>query len=334
MVKARKIAWRTLTRYLYGSADYNDARNGSIDAAADLYGENSVEKREVTKAWCAVGLCPYVIPGQADVFDRPNGNPNPASPNNNNSLVGATPLGTGNFLWSSGNFTQLKIEKLSIFPAGDVDYFNIRFPEVDALGGRCFVPGFSFVFGTEVNARIFLSGQLHKTFTNVSYFSINLGEAQASDFVLEIKPAFPGQVVEYKLSISFFSHIDPLCFQTVPPNRWEEIRNCPMCDVKILRGIDFVILEPLYRTENQVAIKDHYFYWNGEGSFEVPVRLVQGNNLNAELVNASGKTVASSRTGGNRSLLLQAGQLPAGAYSLRFSGFGNGTQLQVLTPER
>ena len=95
MVKGRKIAYRTLTRYLTSASAFVDARAGSISAATDLYGENSSEVESVTNAWCAVGLCSYVIPTQADIFDRPGGNPNPASPNNNNTLAGATPLGTG-----------------------------------------------------------------------------------------------------------------------------------------------------------------------------------------------------------------------------------------------
>ena len=93
--KARRIVYRTLTTYLTAASDYADTRDGSIQAAVDLYGYNSREQVEVTKAWCAVGLCPAGTPTEADRFDQPGGNPNPASPNNNNSYAGATPIGRG-----------------------------------------------------------------------------------------------------------------------------------------------------------------------------------------------------------------------------------------------
>ena len=156
MVKGRKIAYRTLTRYLNSDAAYADARAGSISAATDLYGVDSREVESVTNAWCAVRLCPYMIPKQADIFDRPGGNPNPASPNNNNTIGGATPLGTGNrmfgtgsYPWSSGKQPTLRISNLSIYPQNDIDYFNITFPKVNALNGRCFSSGFAFDFRDE-----------------------------------------------------------------------------------------------------------------------------------------------------------------------------------------
>jgi len=121
--KGRRIAYRTLARYLYSDADYADARAGSINAAADLFGAESQEAKSVDNAWCAVGLCSYVIPKQADIFDRPGGNPNPSSPNNNNSVGGATPLGTGNRLlgigsypWTSGKQPALSVSDLASIP--------------------------------------------------------------------------------------------------------------------------------------------------------------------------------------------------------------------------
>ncbi|MBR4840835.1 MAG: M4 family metallopeptidase [Paludibacteraceae bacterium] len=55
--KAAKIAYRNLTFYLTPQATYEDAVEGSMAAAKDLYGESSPEQKSVFDAWCAVGLC-------------------------------------------------------------------------------------------------------------------------------------------------------------------------------------------------------------------------------------------------------------------------------------
>lgn len=54
--KAQRIAYRNLMYYLTPTASYWDARNGSLSAAKDLYGENSVEYKAVEDAWLAVGV--------------------------------------------------------------------------------------------------------------------------------------------------------------------------------------------------------------------------------------------------------------------------------------
>jgi|AntDeeMinimDraft_5_1070356.scaffolds.fasta_scaffold01987_2 Zn-dependent metalloprotease/chitodextrinase len=56
ITKAAKIAYRNLTVYLSASSDYDNARNGSIQAAVDLYGSGSAEEKAVTNAWYAVGV--------------------------------------------------------------------------------------------------------------------------------------------------------------------------------------------------------------------------------------------------------------------------------------
>lgn len=56
MEKAANIAYRNLSVYLTCNAEYIDARNGSIQAAKDLYGKNSPEVKSVTNAWYAVGV--------------------------------------------------------------------------------------------------------------------------------------------------------------------------------------------------------------------------------------------------------------------------------------
>jgi Zn-dependent metalloprotease len=343
-VKARNIVYRTLTQYLNSDASFADAREGSINAASDLFGADSPEVESVTNAWCAVGLCPYVIPTQADIFDRPGGNPNPASPNNNNSLGGATPIGNGTFsrfnvvrpnqyYWSAGPQPRLVISNLSIYPPNDVDYFNITFPQVNALGGRCFSSGFAFDFGTKVNARIFVNGVVTQVYANTSSFSISVGQ-NPQPIVLEITAPFPGQILTYKLGIAFYLHYRSDCFQTGVPNIWDEIRSCPMCDAQILNGFDRVILEPLYREPEKIEISDRYFYWNGEGALQIPVSILQANNLHVELVNQSGETVTAADRVGQNDLVVSAPQAPAGVYSLRFSGFGNGTEILVRTPRQ
>lgn len=54
--KAAKIAYRNLTNYITSLSGFYDARNGSIQAAIDLYGANSFEVNQVVEAWYAVGV--------------------------------------------------------------------------------------------------------------------------------------------------------------------------------------------------------------------------------------------------------------------------------------
>ncbi len=77
MSKAAKIAFRNLTVYLTPNSNYAAARNGSIQAATDLYGTNSNEVQQVKNAWCAVGVgtCTNAPSGQITVTS-PNGGEN------------------------------------------------------------------------------------------------------------------------------------------------------------------------------------------------------------------------------------------------------------------
>ncbi|MFN0203603.1 MAG: M4 family metallopeptidase, partial [Bacteroidia bacterium] len=54
--KAAAISYRNLTTYLTANSDYADARQGAIQAAADLYGVCTPEVITTTKAWYAVGV--------------------------------------------------------------------------------------------------------------------------------------------------------------------------------------------------------------------------------------------------------------------------------------
>lgn len=341
--RTSKIAYRTLTVYLTANSTYVDARNGSIQAARDLFGINSVEVNQVIKAWCAVGLCTFKMPSQADIFDRPNGNPNPASPNNNNTIAGATPLGNGDviapagggggFNWSHDAHPRLKVSALNIFPTNDVDYYRIRFPQVDPVLTNCTKPGFAFNFGREVNARVIINGAVRKTVQQVSTFTITLNETNVDDFVLEVTAPFPGQLVEYNLAVSFFLGFDPSCLPSNPQATWDRVRECVMCNRDVLSGINEVILDPDYRQVTGVAAKDHYFFWGGEGQLNIPITVVQGSGLKVDLVDGAGKTLTSvARDPATNVLSLKKTGMPVGVYSLRFSDFGNGTQINVKAP--
>ena len=54
--KSQQIAYRTLTEYATQQSQYADIRLASLQAAEDLYGENSVEVQTVAAAWDAVGV--------------------------------------------------------------------------------------------------------------------------------------------------------------------------------------------------------------------------------------------------------------------------------------
>lgn len=54
--KAVQIAYRNLTHYLCETSCYADARQGSMQAAIDLYGDSSKEYDAVNDAWRAVGI--------------------------------------------------------------------------------------------------------------------------------------------------------------------------------------------------------------------------------------------------------------------------------------
>ncbi len=67
ILKAEQIAYRNLVTYLGTNSDYSDARDGSIQAAIDLYGVCSEEVRSVTDAWAAVGVGDPFLDVQASV---------------------------------------------------------------------------------------------------------------------------------------------------------------------------------------------------------------------------------------------------------------------------
>ncbi|WP_416981367.1 M4 family metallopeptidase [Streptomyces sp. T028] len=61
-VKATKIFYRALTRYMVSTTDFHDARVATLKAARDLYGQDSVEFKTVNKAWAAVNVTSANVP--------------------------------------------------------------------------------------------------------------------------------------------------------------------------------------------------------------------------------------------------------------------------------
>jgi len=61
----------------------------------------------------------------------------------------------------------------------------------------------------------------------------------------------------------------------------------------------------------------------------------EGNALKVELLDAAGRVLQTSeRSPGGREVQVRAADLPAGIYSLRFSGYGNGTRIKVAVPNQ
>ena len=328
IAKAQRIAFRTLTRYLISSSNYFDARDGSIQAAVDLFGPGSPEEGAVTQSWCAVGLCPFTIPKQPDRFDRIAGNPNPASPNNNNTEAGATPIASSQ--WSIGRRPTLSIADLSVFGIGDVDYFRIDLPEVSLVGGDCFPSGVAVSFTEPVDARVLVGGTVTRSIHNATYFKLG---GTSGSFVLQVSSPFPNLILDYAIKASFYQSVDPHCWQTEPPNVFQQIEDCPMCDIGLLAGHDDIILDPDYRRPDLISPSQHYFAFDG-GDLNIPIDVVKGNALNVDLVKSDGAVIKSTSwaAGSTISPSLNATGLSPGIYSLRFSNFGNGTEVKVRAP--
>jgi bacillolysin len=57
IIPARRVAFKALVDYMDPNATHQTARSAWLNAAADLYGINSYEYRQVANAWYAVGVC-------------------------------------------------------------------------------------------------------------------------------------------------------------------------------------------------------------------------------------------------------------------------------------
>ncbi len=337
--KSGKIVYRSLTKYLNAGSDYKDARAGSIRAAEDLYGIDSQEVGQVIKAWCAVGLCPYSQPKKPDIFDIAGGNPNPISPDNNNTLAGATPLGSGKYSWSTGEKNpQIKLTGLNIFPLNDIDYFKVTLPNIpQRFGGKCFRSGYSVSLTNNINANVYNNGAIVKKFSNASFLNIPSENINGGDMTIAISPAFPGQILDYDMQVVYYTSIDSDCYRDGPKQKWELLTECIMCNVGILSHGERVILEPPYRNKNKIPVQDYYFYQTGEANVaEIPIQISAGNRLRAQLIDNNGNVLAAAdnveKSAQGNILRLKTGRLSEGIYSLRFSDFGNGSEIAVRLP--
>ena len=69
--KATQIVYRNLLTYITSTSKYSDSRNGSIQAAIDLYGQGSQEHQSVMNAWHAVGVGDRYIDPSEDFELKP-----------------------------------------------------------------------------------------------------------------------------------------------------------------------------------------------------------------------------------------------------------------------
>lgn len=324
--KARRIAYRNLTLYLTSSSGYVAARNGSIQAAIDLFGDGSPEEGAVTAAWCAVNLCPWTVPSARDRFDRPGGNPNPVSPDHNDSVPGATPMNNLQWVSLGQRHPTLSIRDLNLFPAGDVDHFLITLPDATALGGACFPKGVALSFTAPVDAQIIVDGVT----TRRAHDTRHLKVPASGSFVLRVSAPFPGLVLDYAIRATFYQSVDPHCWQTEPPTVFERLRDCVMCDLRVLGRRDSILLDPDDRQPEGLAPLAHLFDFRG-GRLALPIEVERGSTLRVDLVVPGGRTLQTLDWSGGQAPVLRA-ELPAGIYGLRFGGYGNGTAVRIQAP--
>jgi len=360
--KAGRIAYRTLTRYLVSSSAYADARNASIQAASDLFGASSGEVAQVTNAWCAVALCPPDLPKARDRFDTAGGNPNPASPNDNDTFGGATPIGQSTAAtWIGGQaFPSVDVKNVSIFPTTDVDYFELSPPPPSIrpagsnLGG-CLKEEYQIALTTPATIRVYQNGRTVSTNTNTD--NVRIGGTPTS-LGFSVQRAFPGQIISYDLAVRYMTYFDDECIpELAPPDRFELIQECIMCDQFLRDPHVDRMLDPTL--PSRYPGSTYYLYWPGGSEFRVGVDLVSGKSLRAELRDMGGQVVAVADThpgflrSGLRAvptrgpgfsgepsarregtLTLTRRTLPEGLYALTFSHFGYGSEVNIALPSR
>jgi hypothetical protein len=106
-----------------------------------------------------------------------------------------------------------------------------------------------------------------------------------------------------------------------------------MCNAVPLSPGETVTIDPGYRTKYKVPIENYYFYYDGRSTMEIPIQILNGNNLKAQLVDESGHVLATADNSADRNVLKLTGQqLREGVYSIRFAGYGNGTQVKISLP--
>jgi len=144
---AAAIAYRNLTVYLDSGSEYIDARNGSIDAATDLFGDPSQQLQSVKDAWDAVGVYGPPDPPEIDVFPAslscivpPDGNDAAVLTISNTAAAGAQ-----NLIWSiaeqevvlaldSGRRLPVQMQELPALPKADFGAQELSLSSSDVTG--------------------------------------------------------------------------------------------------------------------------------------------------------------------------------------------------------
>jgi hypothetical protein len=160
------------------------------------------------------------------------------------------------------------------------------------------------------------------------------GAQNLQDFAIAISPAFPGQILNYNMEVSYFFNFDTDCYQAGPRQEWELLEDCIMCNVVRISPEETVILDPGYRTAFKVPVENYMFYSQGQDNVDIPIEVLNGNFVQAQLVDKTGNVIATGKKApGSNVVHLSADQLAEGIYSVRFVGFGNGTQVKVGVPQ-
>ena len=133
MEKAQKIAYRNLMNYLNPIANHVDSYNGSLQAAADIFGNPSAEYTAVKNAWYAVGIdentivpvtgCGYYptyLANNSGTFDDGSGNENYLD-NQRCYWVIAPPCASSVTLSFSAFDTEEDYDYVFIFDSYDLD---------------------------------------------------------------------------------------------------------------------------------------------------------------------------------------------------------------------
>ncbi len=68
--KAQQIFYRALTRYMVSTTDFHEARTATLQAAADMYGEQSTEYKAVDAAWAGVNVTAANTPKEGPAVKR------------------------------------------------------------------------------------------------------------------------------------------------------------------------------------------------------------------------------------------------------------------------
>lgn len=89
IVKAGEVFYRALSLYMTSSTNFAGARQATLEAAADLYGQGSIEYAAIGNAWAEVGVgSPIAAPG-GPVDPTPEPEPEPTGDGNATNVTAA-----------------------------------------------------------------------------------------------------------------------------------------------------------------------------------------------------------------------------------------------------